>query len=138
MNVLFPTDGEPHSLAASRRFFDLFRIEELEAEIVTVLEEPGEGPPSEVEERKREAEHEAKVRLNVMENELARPPSAVRAEVLRGEPAAEVVARAEAAGADLLVLGSRGVREPDGLRVGSVALEIARSAPCSVMVVREG
>ena len=136
--LMLPTDGEPHSLAASRRFFDLLRIEELEVEIVTVLEEPGEGSPSEVEKREREAEREAKVRLNVMENELARAPSAVRTEVLRGEPAAQVVARAEEAGADLLVLGSRGVREPDGLRVGSVALAIAQSAPCSVMVVREG
>jgi nucleotide-binding universal stress UspA family protein len=141
-SLMLPSDGEPHSLEASRRFFRLFRIENLEVEIVTVVEEPGAEEVESVRPSRREhlqaaADREAHVRLNIVENELAGAPVRVGARVLRGEPAAQVVARANEIEADLLVLGSRGIRAPEGRRVGSVALEIARSAPCSVLVVRE-
>ena len=138
--LLLPTDGESHSLRASRRFFQIFRIEELEVEIVTVLHLPsGEEAPSRAEERRlrAEAERAARKHVNMTENELSGEPSQVRTAILEGDPAGEVTARAAEEHADLLVLGSRAVEALPGGRLGSVALEIARSAPCSVLVIRQ-
>jgi nucleotide-binding universal stress UspA family protein len=140
-SLMLPTDGRVHSFQASRRFFQLFQIENLEVDIVTVLQGPqeiGSKEPSRSERERLhlEAERAARVRLHATENELAGNPSLVRSEILRGDPAEEVVRRAAENRADLLVLGSRDDRSPEGRRLGSVALEIARAAPCSVLVVR--
>lgn len=53
-----------------------------------------------------------------------------------GEPAAEIVALAERSQADLIVVGSRGHGRLAGLILGSVAQEVAVSAPCPVTIVR--
>ena len=55
--------------------------------------------------------------------------------VRKGDPAAEIVAEAEAWKADLLVLGTHGRRGMERLLVGSVAEAVVRNAPCNVVVV---
>ena len=59
-------------------------------------------------------------------------------EVRPGDPAAEVLAAAAAAGADLIVLGSRGQTGLRRLVLGSVARRVLHHAPASVLVVRAG
>ena len=59
-------------------------------------------------------------------------------EVRRGDPAHEIVAAARSHGAGLVVLGSRGRTGLQRLVLGSVARNVLLSAPCSVLVVREG
>jgi nucleotide-binding universal stress UspA family protein len=54
-----------------------------------------------------------------------------------GDPAAVICRRAEELGADLLVLGSRGLGMLDRLLLGSVNSAVVQRAPCSVLVVRE-
>lgn len=136
--LLLSTDGEVHSFQAARRFFQLFEIEDLEVEIVTAVPEQAEELTRAQRIRHRAAaEDAARKAVNAMENELPGRPSRVRSAVLDGDPAAEVAARASETEADLIVLGSRGIEGTRGTRVGSVALAVARAAPCSVLLVRE-
>lgn len=61
-------------------------------------------------------------------------PTTTRVEVGPVAPAILEVAE----DADLIVLGSRAVTEVERRELGSVALEVARSAPCSVLILRRG
>jgi nucleotide-binding universal stress UspA family protein/GNAT superfamily N-acetyltransferase len=56
----------------------------------------------------------------------------------RGDPVQVLLAIAEEEVADLIVIGSRGVRGPRRLVVGSIAGSVVRLAPCGVYVVRTG
>jgi nucleotide-binding universal stress UspA family protein len=58
----------------------------------------------------------------------------VRRDVVEGHPARALLRRA--AGADLLVVGSRGHGELSGVLLGSVAQHVVAHAPCPVLVVR--
>jgi nucleotide-binding universal stress UspA family protein len=59
----------------------------------------------------------------------------VRAEVREGDPAEQLLELAEADRADLIIAGARGVSTIQGLRVGSVADRLLKSAPCSLLLV---
>jgi nucleotide-binding universal stress UspA family protein len=63
-------------------------------------------------------------------------PGAVTGHVAEGDPAGEIVQRARSLSADWLLLGTQ---DPVGLErflLGSVAEKVAKTAPCSVVVVR--
>lgn len=53
-----------------------------------------------------------------------------------GHPANEIVAYAKANPIDLIVIGSRGLSELQGLLLGSVSHYVAHHAPCPVTIVR--
>ncbi len=57
--------------------------------------------------------------------------------VVSGNPGWELVAAAEKLGADLVVVGSRGLTGVRRLVLGSVARRVVRHAHCSVLVVRD-
>jgi nucleotide-binding universal stress UspA family protein len=140
--VLIPTDGKAHSLGAIDRFVTFFREPNLAATVVSVrdsvpaevLEELG---PQKAGVLHSKLEHAARVRTHQALNRLQPHVIGATAHVLEGRPADAVIAEARATSADLILLGSRGVRRAEALHLGSVALEITRSAPCSVLVVRE-
>jgi nucleotide-binding universal stress UspA family protein len=56
--------------------------------------------------------------------------------VLAGSPGAELVKLADCERADLIVVGSRGGRNPREYYLGSTADAVAKYAPCSVLVTR--
>lgn len=62
----------------------------------------------------------------------------VHVEVLDGRPATEIVHDAERKGADLIVVGARGLSTARRLLIGSVSSEVVDHAPCPVLVAREG
>lgn len=68
--------------------------------------------------------------------EAARPGVTVHTHVLEGEPADVLIRAAEEHGADLIVVGAKGMRSPARFLLGSVADKVARHAPCSVLVAR--
>lgn len=72
------------------------------------------------------------------ESDLARVASAAGASyaVRRGHVASEVAQEAETFGADLVVVGSRGLSRTKRLLLGSVARSVARRSPVSVLVAR--
>lgn len=53
-----------------------------------------------------------------------------------GDYAETILAVADEIGADLIVIGSRGLGRLRGLLIGSVSQKVVQHAPCSVMVVR--
>jgi nucleotide-binding universal stress UspA family protein len=57
-------------------------------------------------------------------------------DVRHGEPAAEIAAHAREVGADLIVMGTRGLGPARGALLGSVAQRVAELAPCPVVTVR--
>ena len=60
----------------------------------------------------------------------------VHVEVLDGRPATEIVTDAERWGADLIVVGARGLSTARRLLIGSVSSEVVDHAPCPVLVAR--
>jgi len=57
-------------------------------------------------------------------------------EVKTGHPARTIVAFSESSGADLLVLGSRGLGDIEGMLLGSVSHKVASLAKCSCLTVK--
>jgi len=53
-----------------------------------------------------------------------------------GDPASRILQQAEAEGADLIVIGSRGFSDLKSLVVGSVSHKVSHLAPCPVLSVR--
>jgi len=62
----------------------------------------------------------------------------VATELLSGDPKEVILERAAGLNADLVVVGSRSATGLTRFLVGSVALAVARFAPCSVEIVRSG
>lgn len=56
--------------------------------------------------------------------------------VVSGAPADVLVEEAERRGADLIVVGRRGLDGAERLVMGSVSSKVARTAPCSVLIAR--
>lgn len=61
---------------------------------------------------------------------------AVRTKVAEGNPTTEIVKAAEAVAADVVVLGSRGLGEVQGLLLGSVSHKVMHLAPCTCIAVK--
>jgi nucleotide-binding universal stress UspA family protein len=82
-----------------------------------------------------EQQQDAEAKLAAIAAKIPLPPEQVSATVLIGAVHGEVLAEADASGADLIVIGSH---EPGMLAfvIGSNALSIVRRAKCSVLVVR--
>jgi nucleotide-binding universal stress UspA family protein len=53
-----------------------------------------------------------------------------------GDEAAEIVRVAEESGADLIVLGARGLNQLKRLVLGSVSTKVLHKSPCDVLVVK--
>ncbi|MCS7031526.1 MAG: universal stress protein [Gloeomargarita sp. SKYG116] len=62
-------------------------------------------------------------------------PCACSAEMLIGDPASEIVRWAVTCGAQLIVIGSRGLTGFERILQRSVSAEVVAEAPCSVLVV---
>jgi nucleotide-binding universal stress UspA family protein len=84
------------------------------------------------------SEVETSVRTAVAERLAAAGLADLPLFVERGEPYAEIVRRAEAWGATLLVVGSHGKTGLTRMLLGSVAERVVRYAHCPVLVLRSG
>jgi len=99
---------------------------------------------SAIRERFRSSAQGEKVDLRaVAEDALARASSHVREQgvdakthLVEGDPADELVKHAQDVGADLLVVGSRGLSRVERIAMGSVSHKVFHHAPCTVMVVK--
>lgn len=56
--------------------------------------------------------------------------------IVEGDATRAIVETAGARGADLIVIGSRGIGDLQGLLLGSVSHKVVNTAPCSCLIVR--
>ena len=137
MRVLLATDGSTDALTATRwlRHFPL--PEESSVLILTVAGVVEPPVRAETLKQLRDAILADARRVGEEAWRLLGPrgPGA-EVRVSEGEPRAEIIRAAEEWGAELLVVGARGLGGVRGLLLGSVSLDVARQARCPVLVVK--
>jgi len=121
MRILLATDGSTYAECAADLLGRLPLTDEVRVTVVSVVENA--------------AFEEAARELLVRTEERLRPLGWPVESLLRsGEPAEEIIAAA--AGADLVVLGARGLGCCARLLLGSVSTKVATYSPASVLVAR--
>lgn len=132
-HILVGFDGSPNARRALEEALDVAKTD-TRFTVVAAAQEPlptGPAPPvwaEGLEERQRELE-DARRRLA----EVGREAEVV---AVLGAPADVLVEEAEKRGADLIVVGRRGLSGAERLVMGSVSAKVARTAPCSVLIAR--
>jgi len=146
--ILHPTDGSASSQKALDLACDLARDRGARLIVVHVQRRHGLDMVPEALARYERVEHlrmtesdlhraTAQSIANAAEQEArARGLTAVESMVVEGDPSREIVGAAKTTGADLIVMGSRGLGDLQGLLLGSVSHKVSHAAPCSCLVVR--
>jgi nucleotide-binding universal stress UspA family protein len=134
--VVVGTDGSATAELALGRVIELARLAGAALHVVTVSDP---GPASASLGERREApssrpDFQADVALAGALRRLGAGDLDVKQHVVTGEPAAEIVAIAQRVSADLVVLGSRGMRGA-GRLLGSIPNKVSHRAPCDVLIV---
>ena len=133
MKLVVGYDGSEHAKRALARAIEmsgenasLVVVASAEPDLEMPMTEGGRQDPSEVRER-REAIESARETLN---------DTGIEAEFIEayGDPGSAIVHAAK--GADLVVVGSRGLSRIERLLLGSVSTKVVQRAPCDVLVVR--
>ena len=140
--VLFATDGSARIAQVAESFYQLFRMPGLRPIAIAVAElpEPAVLAALRSDDRRRllsQVAATARAWARAAKPLLARQGLRPQAQVVQGRPAAALIEEARRSEARLIVLGSRGARSPSGPPLGSVALQVARYAPCSVLLMRD-
>ena len=137
--ILLATDGSEEAELAARTAADLAGKTGSELHLVHVLALPPETlyDPFGTDARE-EFEKRGRARLEELTEKLEASGGAVEGAHFRvGSPDAEIVAQAEEVGADVVVLGSRGLGVMRRALMGSVSDSVVRHAHCPILVVRE-
>jgi nucleotide-binding universal stress UspA family protein len=79
---------------------------------------------------------EREEQITALAREKSRPALPIETRVLEGTPFNEIVKAARAEGADLLVMGTRGLTGLKHVLIGSTAEKVVRKAPCPVLVLK--
>lgn len=139
--AIFAADGAPRVEQAAQSFYDVFSVPHLQPVALAVADAPEPAALAGMDSANRrkllrQLDQAAWRWARAAKSLLARPGVRPQARMLRGRPAPTIVEEARRSGASLIVLGSRGVKSPSGWPLGSVALQVARHAPCSVLIMR--
>ncbi len=146
--ILVPTDGSDHAEKAVAFAADIAPKYGAGIILLHVLSDPGSGRvPGEMRELAR-LEHVWITERDIRQagaNEVlhnaetqARNHGATRIEqvIEEGDPTRRILALAKARGADLIVMGSRGLGDLQGLLLGSVSHKVGHLAKCTCVTVR--
>jgi nucleotide-binding universal stress UspA family protein len=104
----------------------------IDSEMLMVLDPSEVQRPLSDEELERFVHHEL---AHIAETYGKRDPATVRTRVERGDPRDRIIATLESASFDLLVMGTHGRSGLQRLLLGSVATDLLRRSPCSVLIV---
>ncbi|MGH6718787.1 MAG: universal stress protein [Alphaproteobacteria bacterium] len=145
-NIVLGVDGSEHALKATDRACELARLCAARLVILTVAK-PIRGVSKQVREYMY-AEHIAgepqyvlsEMAKSVLIEAESRARRAglenVKTVVREGQPARRIVEYAKEHGADLIVLGSRGLGDIGGLLLGSVSHKVITLAECTCLIVK--
>lgn len=133
VRVIVGYDGSDHAKRALERAIDMAGddgemvvVASAEPDVESPMTEGGRQDPSEIQRRRRAVE-EAK-------SMLAGRTGSVDFVEAYGDPGNAIVKAAD--GADLVVVGSRGLSRLERLMLGSVSTKVVQRAPSDVLVVR--
>lgn len=136
--VVVPIDLSPLSGEAFQQGLEILRavgkgsLPQIEALFVLSVLQRQVAPQFTPEQIDRFAQEELDRFVELTAGELA---GGVRRKVRTGNTREEIEAELAEAGADLVVLGTHGLGGFDRMVIGSVAADVVRHAPCSVLVV---
>lgn len=145
--ILLAVDGSKHAMRAAVAAIDLAQQYGSALDVITVVKKPSteiseqlrhymavENIPATLEEMvdRRSQEILAQVEDHARKKGL----SEIRKVAKLGQPARTIVDHAAQIGADLIVMGSRGLGDIEGLLLGSVSHKVSTLAKCSCLTVR--
>ena len=145
MKILLAVDGSPHSDEAIEEVLRRPWPPQSEVKIITAAEipmpvgmEPWVVSPDYFEEMDKSVRKAAQVVLDSALAKLKIEDKALKisSEIIQGSPRQVIVDEAESWGADLIVMGSRGLGAWNRLLLGSVSSAVVHHAKCSVEIVR--
>ena len=143
-HIVVGTEGSPTALHAVTEAAELARATGARLNIVCAYEPV---PESRLREEAREAPDDVRWMINPHEDaDVALREAADRAtefgvtdidqHARQGEPAGVLLDVAEEIGADLIVVGNKGMTGARRFLLGSVPNQVSHHAPCSVLIVR--
>jgi nucleotide-binding universal stress UspA family protein len=137
--IVVGTDGSPTANAAVQRAGTLAKLTGARVELVSGYKDnhamaAGAGVP--VVDMTEDARKAADGCLEQAATRLRSNGVEVETHCMPGDPADALIDVAEATDADLIVVGSRGMRGRRRFLLGSVPNRVSHHAPCSVMIVR--
>jgi nucleotide-binding universal stress UspA family protein len=142
-SIVVGTDGSETATEAVRQAVDLARMVGAKLELVSAYEPV---PRQRLSEERREAPEDLQWAINPREDvdttleaaaALAREAGVpVGTYARQGDPADAVLDVAEELGADLIVVGNKGMTGAKRFLLGSVPNKVSHHAPCSVLIIR--
>lgn len=146
--ILVPTDGSEHARKAVVMGADLASKYQAKLTLLHVMRELGSGRIPESLRDYAHAENIAVTERDVLESVggqvireaevLARGQGAseIRTTLEVGDPAAAILSVAKKDGADMIVMGSRGLGDLQGLLLGSVSHKVSHVSDCTCVTVK--
>jgi nucleotide-binding universal stress UspA family protein len=140
-HILVPIDFSPHAMLALERATDLARQSQAQLTVVYVIPQVIFHPEwaTDLEDTMELSDLVEEVRETLAKTvaPYRQAGIAITEHVLAGGPYVEIVRLAAQIRADLIVIGAHGTAERQPVLLGSVAENVARTAPCSVLTVRQ-
>jgi nucleotide-binding universal stress UspA family protein len=136
-NILVGADNSATALRAVQAAVELARIHGATLHIVTAYKPQSVRIPNLPPELEfARTVHPADVLLEELESvaRLANVPAEMHAAT--GEPAEAIIRVADRVGADLIVVGNKGMTGAKRFLLGSVPNKVSHHAPCSVLIIR--
>lgn len=137
--ILLPTDGSKGTAAAARHAGELAATYQATVHVLSVVDGHGQfGTATAAAAAEAWTDAERDRAEDAIEATVAELPDGTEtASVIRGgDPKAQIVAYAEEAELDLIVMGTHGRTGLDHYLIGSVAEKVVRRSPVPVMTVR--
>lgn len=146
MKILLAVDGSAYSDAAIEEFLRRPWPSQSEVKVITAFEtpmmvgmEPWAAAPTYFDQLESGVREAAKAVINSALQKLKTIEGSklkISSEALQGPPRQVIVEEAERWGADLIIMGSRGLGAWNRLLLGSVSSAVVHHANCSVEIVR--
>ena len=132
-HIVVGFDGSENALRALEEALDVAKPD-TRITLVAAAQPPA--PPGDVSPAGAEGLEERRHELEDARRRLAELGRDAEAVAVAGAPADVLVEEAEKRGADLIVVGRRGLNGAERLVMGSVSSKVARTARCSVLIAR--